>query len=129
MERLAELSKQEPTSECVIIPFPELVTLKEEIEKLHTELSMLLLERDELKYVECKNIEMQYMLTLGSLEYKAFELHCATLRLKRKIERIQAKKNRQEKVSVSAIEKLLDDEFAEYQEKLNEQIAKMNAAL
>ena len=129
LERLAELSKQESNSECVIILFPEYVTLKEEIEKLHTELSMLLLERDELKYVECKNIEMQYMLTLGSLEYKAFELNCAMLRLKRKIELIQAKKNRQEKVSVAAIEKLLDEEFAEYQEKLNEQIDKVNAAL
>ena len=90
---------------------------------------MLLLERDELKYVECKNIEMQYMLTLGSLEYKAFELNCMMLRLKRKIELIQAKKNRQEKVSVYAIDKLLDEEFAKYQEKLNEQIDKMNAAL
>lgn len=129
LERLAELSKQESNSECIIILFPEFVTLKEEIEKLHTELSILLLERDELKYVECKNIEMQYMLTLGSLEYKAFELNCAMLRLKRKIELIQAKKNRQEKVSISAIDKLLDEEFAEYQEKLNEQIDKMNAAL
>lgn len=129
LERLEELSKTESRSECSIILFPEFVTLKEEIEKLRTELSMLLLERDELKYVECKNIEMQYMLTLGSLEYKAFELNCMMLRLKRKIELIQAKKNRQEKVSVYAIDKLLDEEFAKYQEKLNEQIDKMNAAL
>lgn len=129
LSRLAELSKPETTQECVIIQFPEFVALKEEIEKLHTELSMLLLERDELRYVESKNIEMQYMLTLGSLEYKAFELNCAMLRLKRKIELIQAKKNRQEKVSVSAIDKLIDEEFAEYQEKLNEQINKMNDAL
>lgn len=128
-QRLIELSAEPQKTECVIMLFPEFVTLKAEIEKLHTEMSMLLLERDELKYVECKNIEMQYMLTLGALEYKAFELHCAMLRLKRKIELIQAKKNRQEKVSVSAIEKLLDEEFAEYQKKLNDQINKMNAAL
>ena len=43
---------------------------------------------DELKYVQCKNIETQYILTLGSLEYKAFELNCMMLRLKRKIELI-----------------------------------------
>ena len=54
-----ELSTEEKKSECGIILFPEFATLKEEIEKLRTELSMLLLERDELKYVECKNIEMQ----------------------------------------------------------------------
>ena len=126
---LDELSTAERKSECGIILFPEFATLKEEIEKLRTELSMLLLERDELKYVECKNIEMQYMFTLGSLEYKAFELNCMMLRLKRKIELIQAKKNRQEKVSIYAIDKLLDEEFAKYQEKLNEQIDKMNIAL
>ena len=128
-QRLMDLTAEPQKTECVIMLFPEFVTLQAEIEKLHTEMSMLLLERDELKYVECKNIEMKYMLTLGVLEYKAFELHCAMLRLKRKIELVQAKKNRQEKISVSAIDKLLDEEFAEYQEKLNEQINKMNAAL
>ena len=42
---------------------------------------------------------------------------------------IQAKKNRQEKVIISAIEETLDSEFAEYQKQLNEQIDKMNDAL
>ena len=69
------------------------------------------------------------MLKLGSIEYKAYEAQCAALRLKRKIELIQAKKNRQEKVIISAIEKTLDNEFAEYQKQLDEQIDKMNDAL
>ena len=42
---------------------------------------------------------------------------------------IQAKKNRQEKVIISAIEETLDNEFAEYQKQLDEQIDKMNDAL
>ena len=46
---------------------------------------------------------MQYMLSLGHLEYKEYELHCAILRLKRKIELIQTKKNRQEKVIISVM--------------------------
>lgn len=96
---------------------------------MRTELSMLLLERDELQFVICKNIETEYMLKLGSIEYKAYEAQCAALRLKRKIELIQAKKNRQEKVIISAIEETLDSEFAEYQKQLNEQIDKMNDAL
>ena len=112
-----------------LILFPEFVTLKAEVEKLRTEISMLLLERDELRLVVCKNIETAYMLALGGLEYKAFELHCEVLRLKRKIDLIQAKKNRQEKVVLSAIEQLLDEEFAEYQRQLDEQINKMNKAL
>lgn len=83
-----ELSTQELSSKSNLILSPEAVALTKEIEKLHTELSMLLLKHDELKYVQCKNIETQYILTLGSLEYKAFELNCMMLRLKRKIELI-----------------------------------------
>lgn len=90
---------------------------------------MLLLERDELQFVICKNIETEYMLKLGSIEYKTYESQCTFLRLKRKIELIQAKKNRQEKIIISDIEETLDIEFAEYQKQLDEQIDKMNDAL
>ena len=69
------------------------------------------------------------MLKLGSIEYKAYEAQCAALRLKRKIDLIQAKKNRQEKIIISAIEETLDEEFAEYQKQLDEQIDKVNAAI
>lgn len=130
LERLAVLSTNaQPDAESVMIVFPEVVMLKAEVKRLRTEISMLLLERDELKFVECKNIEMHYMLFLGALEYKAFELYCEMLRLKRKIELIQIKKNRQEMISISCIEKVLDEEFTEYQKKLQEQIDKMNTAL
>lgn len=112
-----------------VILFPDFEKLQREIEKMRTELSLLVLERDELLYVECKNIEMAYMLTLGGLEYKAYEMQCAILRLQRKIELIQAKKNRQEKIVLSKIEAALDLEFEEYREKLDEQIEKMNAAM
>ncbi len=114
---------------CDIILSPEFEALKTEVEKLRTEMSMLLLERDELVLVECKNIEMEYMLALGNLEYKAYELQCAVLRLKRKAELIQARKNRQEKILLSEIEITLDKEFAEYQAKFDEQINRMNEAL
>lgn len=117
------------TSTGNVIVFPDFEKLKSEVEKMRTELSMLLLERDELQFVICKNIETEYMLKLCSIEYKAYKAQCAALRLKRKIELIQAKKNRQEKVIISAIEETLDSEFAEYQKQLNEQIDKMNDAL
>ena len=119
----------EVSSSSNVIVFPDFENLKNEVEKMSTELSMLLLERDELQFVICKNIETEYMLKLGSIEYKAYKAQCAALRLKRKIELIQAKKNRQEKVIISAIEETLDSEFAEYQKQLNEQIDKMNDAL
>lgn len=112
-----------------IIIFPDFQKLKEEVDKLRTELSMLILERDELLYVDCKNIEMAYMLALGYLEYKVFEAQCVCHRLKRKIDIIQAKKNRQEKVVLKAIEGILDAEFAEFRKKLDEQINRMNDAI
>ena len=63
------------------------------------------------------------------MDIVTYEAQCAALRLKRKIELIQAKKNRQEKVIISAVEETLDNEFAEYQKQLDEQIDKMNDAL
>ena len=117
---------RDQNTNCTVVPFPEFAALKAEVEKLRVEISMLLLERDELRFVICKNIETAYMLALGSLEYKAFELNCNVLRIKRKIDLIQAKKNRQEKIALSAIDKLLDKEFAGFQCQLNEQVDKMN---
>ena len=127
-EENAEVDAQDSSTADVIV-FPDFEKLKSEVEKLRTELSMLLLERDELQFVICKNIETAYMLSLGSIEYKAYEAQCAALRLKRKIELIQVKKNRQEKIIISAIEETLDNEFAEYQQQLDERIDKMNNAL
>lgn len=83
---------RDQNTNCTVVPFPEFAALKAEVEKLRVEISMLLLERDELRFVICKNIETAYMLALGSLEYKAFELNCNVLRIKRKIDLIQAKK-------------------------------------
>lgn len=51
------------------------------------------------------------------------------MRLKRKVELIQAKKNRQEKIVLKEIEKTLDAEFLEFQKKLDEQINRMKAAI
>ena len=113
----------------VMIVLPEFEELKKEVEKLRTELSMLMLERDELRFVICRNIETEYMLKLGSLEYKAFEAQCTYLRLKRKAELLQATRNRQEIMDLKAVEKQLDKEFADFQAKLNAQITKMNEAL
>ena len=112
-----------------IILFPDYQKLREEVDKLRIEISMLVLEKDELEYSECRNIEMEYMLTFGSLEYQVYEARCEALRLKRKIDIIQARLNRQEEIGIRQIEETLDREFADYQKKLDEQIGKMNSAI
>ncbi len=127
--RLAELAEITGQVKNAVILSPEVEKYKETIQKLRTELSMLFFRRDELKYVECPNIEMQYMHAIGGLEIKVYELYCESMRLKRGIEIIQAMKNHQESISIPKMQEILDSEFAEYQEKMNEQVARMNAAL
>ena len=107
----------------------EYENLKNELLKKRTELSMLVLQRDELKYVICKNIETKYMLELGSLEYCLYQSECIIMRLKRKVELIQMRINRQEKIDVATIDELLDEQFREYQQNLEEKIKKMNEAI
>jgi len=103
--------------------------LQKDIDALRAELSALIIKRDELKYIECKNIEMQYMLVLGDLEYRLYEADCALCRERRKLEMIQAKLNRREIIVLGQVEKALDQEFEEYRKKLELQIAKMNRAI
>ncbi len=117
------------TANSDIVLFSGFEDLKKEIKRLKTELSMLLLERDELEFVICKGIEVAYYLKFGALEYKAYKAQCTALRLKRKIELIQARLNRQENIEISVIEQTLDKEFADYKKILNEKIDKMNEAI
>ena len=112
-----------------IFPFPASTELKNEIEKLRIEVSMLLVEHDELLYVECKNIEAAYMLAVGTLEYRALELNFEFRRLQRKIDLIQEKINRQENVVLRIIDAILDKEFEDYRRELESRVADMNEAL
>lgn len=123
------ISIEELIKEDALIISPEAQRLKEEVDRARAELMALLLERDELKYVICKNIEMRYMLELGGLEYKVYQLECSWLRKKRKIELIQMRKNRQETIDIYEIEAQLDKEFEEYLEALEDHLAAVNDAI
>lgn len=112
-----------------IILFPRFQELRDDVEKLKTEISMLLLERDELVHVVCKNIETAYLLTFGALEYKAYQLDTDVRRLQRKLELIRQRRNREERVDLRVIESQLDEEFAGYKERLQEEMDKMEAAI
>ncbi|MFR6448382.1 MAG: hypothetical protein ACLUN8_00920 [Peptoniphilus grossensis] len=79
-----------------IIEFPDDKRAREKIQELKKTLENLVFERDNLKFVICENIKTAYMLSFGSLEYRLYKAYCHYLRLKRKRDMIQAKKNRQE---------------------------------
>lgn len=112
-----------------IIISPKYLELKEKIEKLKVELSMKVSELDQLRFVECENIKMDYMMKLGDLEYNLFKYECKYLRLKRKTVLIQAKINRQEYIDIENIDRILDKEFEEYINILNDKWKDINSAL
>lgn len=112
-----------------IIVFPEYEELKNRVKKLKEQLCKFVFERDNLLLVECKNIEAQYMIELGSLEIAIYKIQCRVLRARRKLSIIQKKINYKEKVIESDIDFELDIEFEEYQKQLNFKIDKLNDAL
>ena len=104
-------------------------SLEEELAALKAKLVALLSERDDLLLHICKNIEMDFMLKIGRLEYEAFQAQCDYLRAKRKCEMLQALKNRQETIDLESIERLLDEELKEYMERLNQQFEEIAKAI
>lgn len=116
-------------SEDNIIVLAEYAQLQKEIDALRETLAELFLERDELLLHTCPNLQTAYMMRFGALEYKLYELQCDVLRIKRKIDLIQAQINRDEPVSLRSIERQLDIEYRDYAKTLEEKMAQMNDAL
>jgi hypothetical protein len=108
---------------------PDYEKHQREIRALKQELAGLLLEQHELEFHARKNIEAEYMAKIGSLEYKALELHCKTVRLRRKYELIAGAVNSRELVELSRIDMQLLREFSAHNERLAESMGRMNAAL
>gem|GEM_PF-4105924 len=103
-----------------LTPHPEYQSILTSIQALENELSKLVFERDNLIYHMCPKIQTEYMLKIGKLEYAVFEYQCNTLRIKRKIEIIQAALNRDQSYNINEIDKQLDEEHKENTKKLLE---------
>jgi hypothetical protein len=109
--------------------YPEYEKHQREIRALKQDLAALILEQHELEFHARKNIEAEYMLKIGSLEYKAFELSCKVLRLTRKYELISAAIASRELIELSRIDAQLVTEFNARNEKLSESTGRVKAAL
>ena len=112
-----------------IIISPEYELLRNEIEILKEELVKVLSSFDHLKYTICPNIQMEYMLLLGDLEYRLLNAEYSYRKIKRKIELIRAKLNRNENIDINKIDELLDKELEEFLLELNNKMHMMNEAL
>ena len=112
-----------------LIEFPDVKQSREAVRKLKEDLEALLLEREHLRGVVCVNIQREYTLVFGGLEYQLYKASCDYLRLRRKKDLIQAKKNRQERIDLKAVEAQLDEEFLEYKKKLDEKMSEISQVL
>lgn len=106
-----------------------LASLQDKVASLQQELLDLVGEHDHLLYVICLNIENDYMVKLGYLEVKAFELQLTFSRMRREISMIQACINRGEAVQLAVIQERLELEFASFQAKLTNQLNQLDRAL
>lgn len=106
-----------------------LASLQDKVASLQQELLDLVGEHDHLRYVICVNIENDYMIKMGYLEVKAFELQLTFSRMRREISMIQAYINRGEAVQLAVIQERLKSEFASFQAKLTKQLNQLDRAL
>ena len=109
---------KETEKEGWIVPADPYKDLEREIKELREELSRLILEKEELLKVICPQILRDYYALFGELEYRVSEAECEYRRLRRLAEMVQARNNRGEEVSLSALLDDLVQEFDRYQKEL-----------
>jgi hypothetical protein len=95
---------------------------------LKSELSDLIAERDQLVCVVILNIEAEYQLKIGWLEYDKFKMQVAVSRMRRAIELAQTAINRDEQFFIAEIEETLNQEFLEWEQKLRKHLKQIKAA-
>ena len=100
----------------------------EKLNSLKSELAKLVSDRDYLENTIKKNLEALYVTRIGKNEYELFNLECQLARLKRKIELIQIRINHGKNVNLFEVEKQLDDEYSEWQEKIDGMLSDIKAS-
>ena len=117
------------SGEMIILNEDETISrLRKEIRLLREELAALLSEKNNLELVECRRLQAVYSVEieslLGELYRKQYELRY----LKREIQLIRAALNRQETVTVEALEERLKKEDTEFRARFDEFMRKVYEA-
>lgn len=95
---------------------PKFAMLIYEINNLKIKVAEKIVERDSLIYHTCKNLKIDYMLKIGSLEYKLLKIQNEILIAKRKIEILKDKHKNKENIDIDVeeINKKIEIEFLEF---------------
>ncbi|MFA6928825.1 MAG: J domain-containing protein [Lentisphaeria bacterium] len=100
---------------------PEYEKLKAQFEQFRGEYSELITRYQELLTTIIPNVAMDYMLKIGRREHQLFTLQVKFQQLKREINLYQAALNRGERLSQQQVDKIIRQEFNEYQQQLRKQ--------
>ncbi|NLI69332.1 MAG: hypothetical protein GX364_00500 [Firmicutes bacterium] len=106
----------------------EYIALMEQLSSLKTELSKLISDHDFLINTVKPNLEMKYHICIGKEQYRLYLVRNETLRIRRKIEMIQASLNRGEVPDLQKIEQKLDIELQKWKEEVLELQRKIKEA-
>ncbi|WP_407414005.1 hypothetical protein [Methanobrevibacter sp.] len=93
-----------------------------EVANLKDQLSQLIFQYDNLISHVGPEIERQYVLKFGRYEYKLYELELKIDKLRRKLQLIQIEINHENPIDLDKIEKILQEEFEEYEKQVHDQI-------
>lgn len=93
--------------------------LIEEVHSIEKEAMLKIIESDELLYIACPNVEMDYMMTLGHLDIQAFELQLEYMTLQRKLRLIQETEEQKQKPDLKKIAQSVYHEFKDYYDQLD----------
>ncbi len=111
-----------------IFPHPEYEELKAEYHSKKALMLDLIIDRDQLKYVAIPNLNAVYMQQFGAILIERLEKEHTYLRLRRKIELIQARMNAGQKVNLTLIEETLESEFYKWEEEIEQLIKEKESA-
>ena len=97
----------------MVIVHPEYAMLVLEVNRLQEQIANLIVERDMLNFYVCRDIEIDYMLKIGALEYKLMVAGNQYRKNARRLELINEKLAQKVAVNLSAINRKINVEFKE----------------
>ena len=101
--------------------------MQNEIADLRNNLAELIFDIDQNIFHKSKYLEKEYMEKVGQLELKSFKTQCAILRIRRKIEITKELIDNNRFLDLEFIEKILDIDFEEYDDKIQISIKDQSA--
>lgn len=116
------------TSRTNIALTPDFVAKRERIATLRNEVASLYELRDNMLTYEQPKLIAFYTTQIGQLKYEEYALEVEVRKLKRQMQLAQAAVNRGEQPNVLKINRIVEDEFAVYQEQLEAQLESIKAS-